>query len=83
VTTNSFARRLSQAIALHRQGELAQAVQLYRKILDEFPDTAPALTNLGSILRQAGQLDEAIALLQRAVALPEANENRIKGVRVI
>lgn len=75
MTTGSLEQRLSQAIALHRQGDLAQAAQLYRQILDESPNTAPALTNLGSILRQAGQIDEAIALLQRAVALPEANEH--------
>ena len=75
MTADAFARRLSQAISLHRQGELAQAAQLYRQILDDSPDTVPALTNLGSILRQAGQLDEAIVLLQRAVALPDANEH--------
>ena len=71
----SLEQRLSQAVTLHRQGELVQAAQLYRKILDESPSTAPALTNLGSILRQEGRLDEAIALLQRAVALPDANEH--------
>ena len=75
MTTDSLAQRLSQAIALHRQGELAQAATLYRQILDESPDTVPALTNLGSILRQAGQLDQAIELLQRAVAQPGSNLN--------
>ena len=66
---------LQAAIAAHRAGDRETAATLYRQILDESPDTAPALSNLGSILRQDGQLDEAIALLQRAVALPDTNEH--------
>jgi predicted O-linked N-acetylglucosamine transferase (SPINDLY family) len=75
MTMDSLALRLSRAVALHRSGELAQAARLYREILDECPDTAPALTNLGSILRQEGQLEDAILHLQRAAALPHSNEH--------
>ncbi len=66
---------LQQAVAAHRSGNLALAASLYRQILDQHPDMAPALTNLGSILRQNGQLDEAIALLERAVHIPDSNEH--------
>ncbi len=75
IVSDSLKIRLSQAIALHQQGELIRAAQLYRQILDDAPDALAALTNLGSILRQAGDLDEAIVLLQRAAALPDTNEH--------
>lgn len=72
---SDLARRLQQAVAAHRAGDIAQAAVLYRQILAEYPATVPALTNLGSILRQQGGLEDAIALLQRAVSLPDANEH--------
>lgn len=66
---------LAQAIAAHRSGQIARAVAGYQAVLAQDACVTPALTNLGSILRQHGYLDEAIALLQRAVALPDSNQN--------
>lgn len=74
-TAASPSARLTDAIAAHRAGQLDQAVAGYRAVLAIAPDTLPALTNLGSILRQHGQLEEAIGLLQRAVALPGSNQH--------
>jgi len=74
-TAASPSARLTDAIAAHRAGQLDQAVAGYRAMLAIAPDTLPALTNLGSILRQHGQLEEAIGLLQRAVALPGSNQH--------
>lgn len=72
---SAFSTRLAEAIAAHRAGQLDQAAAGYQAVLAMRPDTLPALTNLGSILRQHGQLEEAIGLLQRAVALPGSNQH--------
>ncbi len=72
---NAAQTLLSQALAAHRAGHLADAAELYRVLLVQAPDTAPALTNLGSILRQQGQWAEAIDLLQRAIVAPGSNEH--------
>ena len=74
-TASSPSAQLTQAIAAHHAGQLDQAAAGYRVVLAMAPDTLPALTNLGSILRQHGQLEEAISLLQRAVALPGSNQH--------
>lgn len=72
---SAFSTRLAEAIAAHRAGQLDQAAAGYQAVLAMRPDTLPALTNLGSILRQHGQLEAAIGLLQRAVALPGSNQH--------
>jgi tetratricopeptide (TPR) repeat protein len=58
-----------RAAALHRQGRLQDAAQIYRALLRILPDHSGALHYLGAIAAQQGQLDEAIRLLRRAVAL--------------
>lgn len=72
---NSLSNKLQQAVAIHSSGDLVKAALLYRTILKEAPDTVTALTNLGSILRQQGNSDEAISLLERAIAIPGSNEH--------
>ena len=57
------------ALKLLRAGKLAQATQLYRRILQASPDHVDALHYLGLALFQSGQHDEAIALVTRAVNL--------------
>jgi predicted O-linked N-acetylglucosamine transferase (SPINDLY family) len=61
------------ALAHHRAGRLAEAEQGYRGILLHEPEHADALHLLGVIALQSGNLDSALALVQRAVALrPDA-----------
>jgi predicted O-linked N-acetylglucosamine transferase (SPINDLY family) len=68
---------VDQAFALalqhHRAGRLAEAERGYREILQRQPEHADSLHLLGVIALQAGQLQIALALVQRAVALrPDA-----------
>lgn len=64
---------LTQALALHQAGKLAQAEPLYRAALSADPNNADALHLLGVLLDQSGQAPEAVALIGRAVALrPQA-----------
>jgi predicted O-linked N-acetylglucosamine transferase (SPINDLY family) len=66
-----------QAFALalehHRAGRLAEAERGYRAILQRQPQHADSLNLLGVIALQSGNLESALALVQRAVMLrPDA-----------
>jgi len=60
--------RLREAIALHRQGRLAEAERLYRDILVHMPEQADALHFLGVLEAQQGRHDAALRLMDRAIA---------------
>jgi predicted O-linked N-acetylglucosamine transferase (SPINDLY family) len=61
------------ALELHRAGRLAEAEQGYRAILVRAPQHADSLNLLGVIALQTGNLEAALALVRRAVALrPDA-----------
>ena len=61
--------RLERAVALHREGRLADAATLYGAILRAQPRQADALHLLGLIKAQTGDPVEGIALIGRAVAV--------------
>ena len=61
--------RLELAGALEKSGEIAEAATVYRSLLKERPENVIALSRLGNILAAAGNTGEAMALLQRAVAI--------------
>ncbi len=65
----TISEALALAFALHERGELAQAEQIYRRILDVQPANADVLHRLGVLILQSGRADEAVTLLERAVAL--------------
>src|SRR5580704_4617249 len=56
-------------ISLHRQGRLREAEQVYRAVLRIAPDHAGALHQLGNVCRQKGEVEEAISLIERALAI--------------
>lgn len=61
--------KLQTAVALHQQGELAQAQALYDDILRAEPLHFDALHLSGVVARQQGQLQRALDLIQGALAL--------------
>jgi predicted O-linked N-acetylglucosamine transferase (SPINDLY family) len=69
----SIERAFALALEHHRAGRLAEAEKGYRAILERSPQHADSLNLLGVIALQTGNLDSALALVQRAVALrPDA-----------
>ena len=58
---------VAQAMTLHRQGDLASAEKQYRAILTLQPDNPDALHLLGTIRADLGNVDEGIALIERAL----------------
>lgn len=57
------------AMAVHRQGRLAEAEPLYRQLLSMRPDDANLNHFLGVLLHQRGHAEEALARVRRSIAL--------------
>ncbi|MBT3305780.1 MAG: glycosyltransferase family protein [Alphaproteobacteria bacterium] len=72
-------QRLQQAVQLHQGGDLSEAEDIYREILEVDPGNATALHLLGLIAFQSGILDKALALISQAIKFnphyPEALNN--------
>ena len=60
---------LDLAIRCQQAGQADQAKQLYIRILEQQPDHALALRNLGIVARESGDFQLALGLSERALAL--------------
>jgi tetratricopeptide (TPR) repeat protein len=65
----TVAEAFEQAVRCHRAGQLVQAEQLYRRVLQLDPHHAEALHLLGALAHQTGDSAAAIESMRRAVAL--------------
>jgi tetratricopeptide (TPR) repeat protein len=66
---SNLAQALEQAVALHRQGELARAEKIYTRILKARRDHFDALHLLGLLKHQTGKAGEAYRLISAALAV--------------
>ena len=60
---------LAQALSLHQQGKLGQALVLYQKALQANPRSPDTLHLLGVALHQAGRSEQSVALVRAAISL--------------
>ncbi len=58
---------LKEAVTLHQQGKLDEAIRDYELFLDMYPDAAGVRSNLGAALAASGQYGLAIEQYQRAL----------------
>ena len=63
------AELLSRAIKIHRAGDIAGAIRLYRQYFEKGPPSLDAFTNYGAALAQQGQYAEAVETYRRALEL--------------
>lgn len=61
-----------QALQMQQSGQFGNAIHIYRQLLDQFPDDAGLLCQLGTALLQAGQPGDGIPHLRRAVKIAPA-----------
>lgn len=61
------------ALALHREGQLSKAEDIYRQILAGDPNHVDSLHMLGLLALQAARPEAAVDLIGRAIALREGN----------
>jgi tetratricopeptide (TPR) repeat protein len=64
---NDLSQVFNQAAVLHRKGDLAQAEQLYLRLLEAQSDHFDALQMLGILRYQQGRLPDALALIGAAL----------------
>ncbi len=60
---------LQRALDLHRAGRLADAGDIYKRLLQANPDNVDALHLMGAVVLAAGDADTAITLIRRATRL--------------
>ncbi len=65
--------KLAIATGLHQQGHLLKAGQLYREILDQYPDHADTLHRAGLLAQQQGDHQHAVDLTTQAIHLVRDN----------
>jgi len=66
---SNLAQALEQAVALHRQGDLARAEKIYTRILKARRDHFDALHLLGLLKHQSGKTGEAYRLISAALTV--------------
>jgi predicted O-linked N-acetylglucosamine transferase (SPINDLY family) len=65
----SLLEAMEMAAAAHQAGQLARAEQIYRAILQAYPEHAETQNMLGVVLFQQGHADQAIPWLESSVRL--------------
>ncbi len=60
---------MEAAVRHHRSGQLEQAAELYREVLQNEPDNPVALHSLAMLAHRSGRSDTAVELLGRAIAV--------------
>lgn len=71
---------LDEAVALHRANRLDQAEAVYRQVLALDEREANALTNIGTIFFQRGQLAEGIPFLEASLEAKPAQPNALSNL---
>jgi tetratricopeptide (TPR) repeat protein len=66
-TSGNFTAQNNLGYVLAGQGRIAEAVEHYKKALENYPDYAEADINLGRVFLDEGNLDEAAGYFQRAI----------------
>jgi tetratricopeptide (TPR) repeat protein len=70
--SSSVQEKLQRAVKHHGAGELDEAEDLYRRVLQDDPKNPPALHLLGVIAHQVGDEESALELISTAVAIEPA-----------
>jgi protein O-GlcNAc transferase len=69
MTQLTIDQSMQLAIENHRAGRLAEAEEIYRRVLVQRPNHPDALHMLGVIAHQTGRLDTAVELIKQAIRL--------------
>jgi protein O-GlcNAc transferase len=68
-TTVTLQQALDIAMEHHREGRLAEAESIYRKLLEVAPDNADVVQLLGLVTYHTGRFPEALQLMERSIAM--------------
>jgi tetratricopeptide (TPR) repeat protein len=71
---------LMSALLSSQLGQINRAIKLYEKVLATDPDNVDALIGLSQMLRQKGDVDDALKPMERAAALRETPQTLLQLV---
>ena len=71
------------AILLQKNEQLVEAQELYRRVLDAAPNHPDALHYAGVLAHQQGHSDEAVALIERSLALAPGRADCYNNLGII
>ena len=74
---------LVSAFQNHQKGNLIIAENLYKKILNIYPNHITTQNNLGALLIQKGESDKAMSLLQKILQIEPNNVNANENLGII
>ena len=66
----SYSTPFNEALAVHQEDRLQEAVDAYRAILTPEPENGTVMLNLGQALRRLGRAEESEALYRQATEQP-------------
>ena len=64
-----LSKKLHEADELQENGKFNDALEIYQKLLDKYPNCIPALNNLGQLYDEMGELDKALECYDRVLEL--------------
>ena len=71
------------AIVLQKNGQLAEAADLFERVLDRAPDHPRALHYAGVLAHQQGRGDEAVALIEKSLVLAPDNADAFSNLGIV
>lgn len=83
MTSVALDQMLNTAFAHHQTGELSEAERLYRAVLTHDPDNLNALQLLGLLVHARDRSVDALALLERAVAVADRRGDKSANYAVL
>lgn len=73
----ALSNELDEGVAANLRGESQESIRIFREIIAKRPTFSIAYSNLAYVLREAGDLEGAIAVLRRAVERGAANQTML------
>ena len=71
-SSNELKVQMSKALKYHKAGLVDQAIPIYKKVLELYPDFVDANHLLGVALHESGHLERAFGFLTKAIkAVPD------------
>ena len=72
-----------KAVVHHQKGNLEDAENLYKKILEQLPNHINTQSNLGGLYAQTGESEKATRLLQNVLQIEPNNVNANSNLGIV
>jgi len=81
--TTEIIHSFNLGVSSHNRGEMAKAIQAYRKVIEIDPNYIEAYNNLGIIYQEMGDLESALKTYQRAIEINPKYEKGLNNIGIL